>query len=699
MKKNIKSKLTEKPLFIEGLNSYYLVLIISVITFITFNSGIKNSYTNFDDTIIVFGNLLVTKLSLTNLFNAFLTFTNGMYHPVTTIFLALEYNVFGASAKGFHAVSLCIHIVNSLLVFWLIYLIKPVKTIAIIVALLFALHPMHSESVYWISEQKGLLSALFLISGMISYIYFIRAGKNKYYYFTMLFFVLSVFSKPSGIVFPAILIVIDYYFSRKIVFVNKIPFLIISLIIAFISISAARSVEGINSFEAYSLFDRLVLILYAPFLYIFKAIIPLALSAKYFFPDKAGSLLPAAYLFGAALFLAVIFLVYKFRKLSTEVNFGILFFLVSVSVYLPLISVGDSIISERHSYIPYIGLFFIFAYFIYSATVKYKKLKFAFFVLFILVLGITGYFSNQRSKVWANSVTLWSDVVKKNPEAPLAYVNLGDSYAELLNYNLAEANYTKAISLNSEYAHAYMNRGYVRLKAEEYENALVDMNKAIELNPGFSKVFYNRSCLYLETSQWQKAKDDCDKAIALNPDFGLSYYNRALAYFNLNYYKQALFDIDKSISLQNESALLLISKGQIQIALTDTLSAQKAFNRAEELSPDNAENLYQIAMIYFKSKHFLTAEKYFSRTITISPSFAKSYFYRAMSRESLAMTDEALADYNFCIRDDSTFAPAYYGKGMLLFRKGDKTSACSAFETARKFGFEAAGEMIEKYCK
>ncbi len=699
MKKKTKPLLFEKPLFIEGINVFYLVSLVVLLALITFYSGIKNAYTNFDDTIIVFGNPLVTQFSFYNFNKVFTTFTNGMYHPITTIFLAMEYSVFAESAKGFHAVSLGLHICNSVLVFWLIYLIKPIKTVAFIAALLFALHPMHAESVYWISERKGLLCALFLLSGLISYIFYLRSRKNKNYLFSLLFFLLAVLSKPSGIVFPALIILLDFYFLRKINIINKIPFIIVSLIVVIVSIYAANSVEGINSFADYTLLDRLVLVMYAPFLYVFKAIVPYALSAKYFFPDKSEGLLPLVNMAGAVLFMLLLVVLFKFRKKSKELNFGILFFLISVSVYLPLISIGDSIISERHSYIPYLGLFFIASYFFNIAISKFRNQKHVFWLLLIIILVSMGVASNQRSKTWANSVSLWADVVKTNPGSALAYVNLGDSYTELEKYDIAETNYTKAISLDSLYAPAYMNRGYVRLKTEAFVPALQDMNKAVSLNPGFSKVFYNRSCLFIETSQWQNAIDDCNKAIQLNPAFGLSYYNRAVAYYNINRFKEALTDIDKSIALQSESALLLLNKGKIQIALADTLSAQIAFSKAEELSPDNADYSFQIGMAYFKSKHFIASDKYFSKTIDISPSFTKAFFYRAMSRESLSMNDEALADYNLCIRGDSTFAPAFYGKGLLLIKTGNNEDVCKSFKVALKLGFEAARSMTEKYCK
>jgi len=410
-------------------NSNISMVLLFVVTLITFWNTLNNGFTNFDDDVIILNNPLVKDFSFAQFPKLFTSFTNGMYHPITTFSLAMDNVLFGLNAKGFHAVSLLIHLVNILLAFKLAGLLSRNVRISFIVALLFAIHPMHSESVYWLSERKGLLCALFMLSGMICYVKFLSLKVKKYYLISFLFFVLAVLSKPSAIAFPLIMVVFDYFFNndksgiKKINFANKVPFVLVSIAIAVVALKAANSVEGIVTFPHYNLFDRLVLPMYALMLYIVKALLPIDLSAKYFFPEKQGNFLPVEYMVMALAFIVLVFILFKYVRKNKEIIFGLLFFLAAISVFLPLVSVGDSVICERHSYISYFGLFYIAGI---CCEKLYQKGRRMLILIVVSALGIVFMiFSFQRYRVWSDSIALWKNIVKMNPSSALAYVNLG----------------------------------------------------------------------------------------------------------------------------------------------------------------------------------------------------------------------------------------------------------------------------------
>ena len=192
-----------------------------VLTYIAFFPSIKNGFTNWDDNVYVAENSLITKLSgdhVKQIFNTANSVSNN-YHPLAILSLALDYKISGYNPKTYHITNLLFHLLNTALVFWFIFLLSGKKVhAATITALFFGIHPMHVESVAWISERKDVLYVFFFMAGLIAYYKYISiSGKNKVflYVFVLLLFLLSVLSKAMAVVFPMVLLLIDYYKGRK----------------------------------------------------------------------------------------------------------------------------------------------------------------------------------------------------------------------------------------------------------------------------------------------------------------------------------------------------------------------------------------------------------------------------------------------------------------------------------------------------
>ena len=188
------------------------ICLILVITYIAFYPSLENDFVNWDDGAMVKENKKIQTLSLQNFASFHKT---SLYHPLVDLSYAIEYHFFKLTPLAYHTTNLILHMLNCLLVFWVIYLLSDKIFVSLSVALFFGIHPLHVESVAWITERKDVLYALFFLGGLISYIYYLKKGDKKDYYISLSLFILSLLSKSMAITFPLVLVLCDYILNKK----------------------------------------------------------------------------------------------------------------------------------------------------------------------------------------------------------------------------------------------------------------------------------------------------------------------------------------------------------------------------------------------------------------------------------------------------------------------------------------------------
>lgn len=447
----------------------------------------------------------------------------GMYQPVAVFSFAINYQLSGLNPVAFHFTNFLLHLINISLVFFLILKISKRFEISAFVAFLFAIHPMHTEAITWISTRSNVLFFMFYLLALINYVNYLKNNRNrKFILLCFGFFVLSLFSKTMAITLPLMLFVFDFYlsrrFSKKIIF-EKIPFFVLSIIFGIVAISAAKSYGHITYLETdYSAFDRIFLFCYSIVFYVVKLIIPINLSAIYSFPLKENGYLPWEYYGAFLLVILAIWLIYKFRK-NKEIVFGACFFLVAISVVLPLFWSRFFIVSERYSYLAYIGLYFILGSILQNLlSTKKQKIKpviYSVLIVFMLFCIITTY---QRNKIWKNLDILMTDVISKNKNgmnAAYAYFFRGNYKDQKQDYKNALKDYNEAIRNYPDYIIAYNNRGIIRGIIQDFEGAYNDFNKCINLNKIYPDPYYNRGILNYMQNDLEGACRDWKKASVL----------------------------------------------------------------------------------------------------------------------------------------------------------------------------------------
>jgi protein O-mannosyl-transferase len=550
---------------------YWLLGAILIITILAYLPVLNAGFVNLDDNGYIYENPDIISGGVASIFHFFTHFYVGHYLPVTMLSFKIDHLIFGQNAHGYHFVNLLFHLLNCCLLFIFILKLFKNKMIAVIVAALFALHPIHVESVAWISERKDVLYVFFLLWASLFYVKHISVGSNrKYLLFSLFAFLLALLSKSAAVIFPFILILIDLItkrnFNKKLIW-EKIPFFMLSVFFAILTLySQDVGGKGSEVFARFTGFDKLIFIFYAFGFYIVKLFMPVNLSAFHPFPDPLNGILPDSFylsIFTTIIFLSIlIWLIYKsFKKKNmTLILFGMLFYFFTTILYLYL-PVGRVVVAERFSYLSYTGLFLIFAIFINWLTTKSKSRVINRIILIsvVLVTLCLSFLSYQRTLVWRNGVALWENVLSVYPTDPVANKSLADAFTGYKNYTLALDYYKKAIKYDPSYTEAYYNMGNMNLKNNNLFQAINDYSKALELNPKLADGYINRGNARAQLNDLSAAIDDYSQAIKYNPAKVEAYINRGSSWYLLKNQKNACSDWQLAANLGSVQANDMLS--------------------------------------------------------------------------------------------------------------------------------------------
>ena len=593
--KNLQTtvEITESP--INWWKSKTLLLCIGGILALTFGiyfRALSNEFINWDDPHYVYENSMVWGFSAENLKRMWSEFVVANYHPLSVMSLALNYTMGALNPFHYHLTNIVLHLVNSLLVFVFVYRLTERKAdIALLSSLLFAIHPLHVESVAWVSERKDVLYTVFFLPALILYLKYKEAPSVTRYAFIFIAYLLSLLSKPAAVIFPLVLLCIDYFQGRKIeaqLIIEKIPFFALSLLFGIITIIAQKD-SAIGEFEQYPFYWRIMFPTYGFVMYIIKLFFPVNQSLLYPYPQVTTGL-PAMYPISVLLTAGIVALAVWSLKYTRIVAFGLLFYFFNLVLVLQFLSVGEAIISERYTYMAYVGLFILIGYGYRYLTAHNAALK----PLLIGLLGIAclafSYKSYDRVGQWKNSETIWTDMIKQYPNrSPSAYNNRGH-YLRSKNKNQeALADLNIAIQLHPKYHLAYVNRGNTYFSMAKNDDALNDYNKAIELKNDYPEAFGNRGSVYFQKGQYDLAMQDYNKALELKKDYPDAYLNRAVTYSVLQKHDLALNDYNSYIATTTDNPKAYNWRGLSKQNLKQLDKAIPDFDRAIALDGKNPE--------------------------------------------------------------------------------------------------------------
>ncbi|KKP52824.1 MAG: Tetratricopeptide TPR_2 repeat-containing protein [candidate division TM6 bacterium GW2011_GWF2_33_332] len=552
-------------------------LVISICALIVYFPGLKNGLLNWDDNIYVTTNEMIKSPANLDLF--FGEFFFGNYHPLTLFSYSIIYHFSELDPYLYHLVNIVFHVVNSLLVFYLVFLLFKNINLAFIVAILFTVHPMHVESVAWISELKDVQYTFFFLLSLIFYIKHIRQKSWKFYSLSVAFFVLSLLTKGQAVTLFVVLLLIDFIEKNSIRknFTEKIPFLLLSVGFGIIAVIAQKSDNTISDFSKISFFEQTALASYGFTMYVIKTIFPFDISAFYPYPTLINGKIPVGYWYFLSVVPVTIAALYFTFKKNRMIFYGLAFFIINIFLLLQIIPVGNCIMADRYSYIPSIGLYLIIGH-LFIRYFLNSKFKYLFILTFMGYLLFLGNYTLAQTKNWKNDFTLWNSVLEINPDIPTALVLRGYAYNETGEYNKALVDLNRSISIDNKYGMAYLNRGVSKARLGYFKESLSDFQKALDykIEKRFlPELYVSWGGALANTGDLNGAMECFTKSIELNPKNPGVFNNRGITYGMMGKNKEALDDFNMALKLDPKNVDAMKNKQMIIKIINNGLPVQK----------------------------------------------------------------------------------------------------------------------------
>ena len=672
--------------------------------------ALQNDLLNWDDNAYVVENPFIRSFNVNLFRDVFFQFTAGNWHPLTWISHSLDYAVWGLNPLGHHLTNIVLHGMNTFLVVILITMLLEAakertpdhggigflnnRTILIVgggVGLLFGLHPLHVESVAWVAERKDLLCALFFLLSVIMYVKYGVAGQNemdqgkgffqfkdKHYWSALGFFILALLSKPMAVSLPLVLLILDWYplnrissfRSFQLAFIEKLPFAALSLISSLVTVLAQKSGGALPSTVLVSLPVRLLVAALSVIGYLSKMLLPVNLMPYYAYPVQSTvSLFSPVYLISIILLIGITVFCISVVKQQRHWLSSWLYYIITLIPVLGIVQIGGQAMADRYTYLPSLGPFLIIALgfawvvnFIVGEKVQNLTLVLAISVTAIGINGYLAYATIQQTAVWKNSISLWSSVIAKEPHNEfLPYINRGQAFDKLKQYDKAIADYGIAIAIDPTSDEALNNRGVTYQKMNMIDKALVDFNAALSLNPSFYQAYNNRAYAFGLIGDFDKAMVDYDHALALNPSYFQAYNNRGLLYDRMGMTDKAIEDLNRTIAL----------------------------------NPTSERAHFNLGILYGKIGKYDNALVNFDVTLSLRPNFADGYLNRGITYSLVGQASMALKDFTTAIFLDNNSARAYAARGRLYDSTGQKGPALVDYQRACQLGDQTSCQALK----
>jgi len=606
----------------------YLIVIL-VFAAIVFSTGLNGEFVNWDDDHYIEKNNYIQILSIESIKAIFTSSYMGNYHPITTLNYAIELHLFGLNPLPYKLFNLILHLLNTVLVFIVISYFTDKREISLLTAFLFAIHPMHIESVTWVSERKDVLYTLFFLLSIDFYIKYLKNNqKIIFLFYAFVFFVLSLLSKSAAVVLPVLLLFISYYFDKRLLFKRillLLPFFVLSIIFGLLAIETQTPAIATNIGEKYVFYERILLVFYAITFYITRFIFPYNFSPLHPYPHTQYLPLSLPFYIAPLIILGLIITYFFVSKPFKRILFfGFGFYIITIALVIQIIPVGDAIVAERYSYVPYIGLGFIFSHLFVLFKNKNKQFATIALIIFSVFLTVTTVIQIQK---WHNSITLWTQAIKSYPRHSVAYLNRCTYKSNNDDLLGALDDCTKSAELNPANPAAFTTRAYIYKEINFLDLALADYNIALTLSPKDSFAYLNRGITKAQMGLNIEAIEDFNKAIEYSNNYAEAYNNRGIEYQKKGDLAEALNDFNYSISLDKTNTNSFSNRGIIYIQMGKLDKAIADFSAALEIMPDNTAALNNRALAYMNLNIVDKSCKDWERASELGDTKSQNFYY------------------------------------------------------------------------
>ena len=544
-----------------------ICLLLVLATLAVFSPVYHHDFVHLDDDLYITDNPNVQQgLSGESIKWAFTSTRAGLWLPLTWLSLMLDFELFGLKAGGYHLINLFFHLANTILLFLLFKRITGRHWRSAFVAALFALHPLRVESVAWAVERKDVLSTVFFLLSICSYVRYTKHGRSFAYVSAIFLFSLSLMAKPMLVTLPCLLLLLDYWpldrlnlgdsgpdHYHKVIdpqsrpktvimarlLIEKIPFFLLSLIFSVVTLLAQRSFGALSGLQALPLRVRFANALISYVEYISKMFWPRSLAVLYPYPLETMPLWKVA---GAGLLVAGLtaLALWAARLGYRYVLTGWLWYLVSLLPVIGLVQAGPQAMADRFTYVPLIGLFWVVSWSVPDlvANCRYKRTLLS--LSAGLVLALLMVCTRSQVKYWRDSITLFEHTLRVTENNNLMHNNLGVVFIEQGRFAEAIPHFTKALQIRPNDVKAQINLAVCLAHLGDLQEAIEHYRKALALEPQHAGAHNNLGNALLIQGRVDEAAAEFSKALKINGDYAEAHNNLGVVLASQGRFKEAI---------------------------------------------------------------------------------------------------------------------------------------------------------------
>ncbi len=511
--------------------------LIAAITLAVYWPVLHNGFIDFDDDVYVTSNMAIRQgLSFKGFSWAFGTFHAANWHPLTWLSHMLDVTLFGMNPMGHHGTSLLLHIANSLLLCTLLHRLTGFAGRSMVVALLFAVHPLHVESVAWIAERKDVLSTLFWLLTMAAYVEYARKPGLSRYLPVAVFFTLGLLAKQMLVTLPLILLLMDYWplnrlaprqgeggVALKVLLAEKIPLLTLSAVASLVILRAHASAKALFSADGGSLLLHGGNAFISYVKYIRTMFMPVDLALFYPFEPSGVTVLKVA---GAVVLLAGLTgLAVMQRKNRPYLLFGWFWYLITLLPVIGFIRVGGQALADRYTYIPLTGLFIIAVWGGAEMAGTWRKGLPAAGLVTVIVVAILSGLTVRQIRYWQNSYDLYAHALAVVEGNWLAHNNMGILFSQHNRNEEALIHFRESVRLNPNGIEGFRNLGNSLQMAGRYGEAIEAYRQALRIYPNDVEGHVRLGYAYLITGNIDLAYQEYQQLKRLDETYARSLFD------------------------------------------------------------------------------------------------------------------------------------------------------------------------------
>ena len=599
----------------------------------------------------------------------------GHYWPIVYTTFWLEHKLWGLNPVGYHAVNIALHAANTVLAWRLMQRLEVPGAWA--VAAVFAVHPLHVESVAWVIERKDLLSMLFYLGAVGAWIRFAEAPRPGTYLQSLGLYVAALLSKSIAVTLPAALLVWHWWKRGEVTLTDGrrlAPLFVVGLGIALADVAYYATRESVSL--GYSVAERVLIAARAVWFYAGKLLWPTDLAVIYPLWDiSAAEPLGWAFVAAAAALAAGLWLAR--HRLGRGPLAGAAFFVVTLSPTLGFVDYGYmqfAFVADRFQYLAGLGVMAVLVGGAVRAAGRMPRaLRNAAAGGFAVVLALLGTLTWRHAAVYHDPLTLFGHIVSLNPRARDAHLNLSIALGKLGRAEEALANARIAVALRPEFAGAHANLGHALMKLELLEEAEATLRHALELDRRHKTARQNLAEALRRQGRYEEAVAMYGKVLARDPDFGIAHAGLGESLFRLGRYDEAAGYLGRALSQPLEADVagtLRILRGQSLRMLGRFEAAGAEMRRALDLDPRDPRAFVELAHLRTAQARHDEADDYLRRARELEPADSAVRQNIAEGLRKRGRYAEAVGAYRVLLADDPDYAMAHAGMGDALFQLG-----------------------------